>query len=103
MKFGLNQKVISSIQKLLARFSEVDKVIIYGSRAKGNYKTGSDIDLTLCGNAQLNLQTMFQIIEELDELMLPYSFDISIFDQISDSELIDHINRVGKIFYKKPG
>jgi predicted nucleotidyltransferase len=103
MKFGLNHKVISSIHKVLARFSEVDKVIIYGSRAKGNYKTGSDIDLTLCGNAQLNLQTMFQIIEDLDELMLPYSFDISIFDQISDSEVIEHINRVGKIFYQKPG
>lgn len=71
---------------------------IYGSRAKGNYKNGSDIDLTLKGN-HLNLSLLNQIANELDDLMLPYTFDLSIYSHISNEALIEHIDRVGKLFY----
>jgi predicted nucleotidyltransferase len=51
MKSGLPETTIAKIRAVLARFPEVEKAILYGSRAKGNFKTGSDIDLTLCGEA----------------------------------------------------
>jgi restriction endonuclease S subunit len=75
-------------------------VILYGSRAKGNYKDGSDIDITLLGK-QLTLKTVYALEEALDELYLPYTFDISIFTQIDNDDLIKHILRVGKTFYFK--
>ena len=100
MKFGLKNEIIERVNSIFKRYSEVKKAIIYGSRAKGNYKTGSDIDLTLKG-AELTLSKIFAIEMEIDDLLLPYTFDISIFDQISNSDLIDHIDRIGLVFYEK--
>ena len=78
----------------------MEEVVLYGSRAKGNFKKGSDIDLTIKGE-NLNLKIINKISLSLDNLYLPYTFDLSIFNHISSSELIDHIQRVGKVFYKK--
>jgi predicted nucleotidyltransferase len=100
MKFGLKDEIIDNILDVFSSFPIIDKVIIYGSRAKGNYKNGSDIDLTLFGKS-LNLSVVNKIELQLDELYLPYTFDISIFKQISNQDLIEHINRIGKIFYCK--
>lgn len=98
MKYGLKQQTIEQINSVFTRYPEVEQVILYGSRAKGTYKNGSDIDLTLKGHS-LNLRLINQISNDLDELLLPYSFDISIFSQISNADLVDHINRVGVVFY----
>lgn len=100
MEFGLSVENIDRIRKVFVRYPEVEKVIIYGSRAKGNYKHNSDIDFTLVGKL-LNLDLQFQIDTALDDLLLPYSMDISIYHQISNSDLISHIKRVGKVFYEK--
>ena len=100
MDIGLNNIDIEKIQKVFASHSEVEKVILYGSRAKATYKAASDIDLTLIGK-ELNLTIQQKIEMELDDLMLPYKFDVSIYLQISNQELIEHINRVGKIFFVK--
>jgi len=99
MKYGLKEQTIEQINSVFARYPEVEQVILYGSRAKGTYKNGSDIDLTLKGHS-LNLRLINQISNDLDELLLPYSFDISIFSQISNADLVDHINRVGVVFYE---
>ena len=74
-------------------------MLLYGSRAIGNYREGSDIDLTIKGN--IEFEDLQRIINELDDLFLPYKFDISIFKNINNNDLIDHIKRVGMIFYKK--
>jgi uncharacterized protein len=99
-RFGLNEKAIQQICGVFANYSQIEKAILYGSRAKGNYKTGSDIDLTLCGGAELNLSVLYKIMDEVDELFLPYTIDLSIFMQINDPEVIEHIRRVGVIFYE---
>lgn len=98
--FGLKDKYIESIRLVFSRYSSIEQVIIYGSRAKGNYRNSSDIDLSLVGN-KLDLSILLKIENELDDLLLPYKFDLSIFHKIENSELIDHIKRVGIIFYKK--
>ena len=66
----------------------------------GNYKPASDIDLTLIGK-DIDFSLQLKIEFDLDDLMLPYKFDISIYDKITDPEFTDHINRIGKEFYKR--
>jgi len=99
-KFGLKKETIDGIHTILAKCAHIEKAILYGSRAMGNYKTGSDIDLTLIGN-QLTGKDVSLIQRELDDSDLPYLFDISILTEIENLDLVDHINRVGKIFYKR--
>ena len=101
MKYGLPQATFQKICGVLSRYPQVEKAILYGSRAKGNYKNGSDIDLTLRGGADLTLNVIYKILNDLDELLLPYTIDLSIFDDISDLDVIEHIQRVGITFYEK--
>jgi len=98
--YGLDENVIKDLKEIFAKFPAVEKVILYGSRAMGNYRNGSDIDITLLGK-NLSNQTIFGIQDEIEELYLPYSFDISIFNRIDNEDLMDHIQRVGKVFYEK--
>jgi type I restriction enzyme, S subunit len=98
--FGLTPDIIRSIKEAFSKFSQIEKVILYGSRAKGNYKDGSDIDITLLGD-NLNLKTVYALETVIDELYLPYTFDISIFTQIDNDDLLEHILSVGRVFYLK--
>ncbi|WIV12028.1 nucleotidyltransferase domain-containing protein [Proteiniborus sp. MB09-C3] len=100
MRYGLKDSILESIISIFARYSKIEKVLLYGSRAKGNFKNGSDIDLTLVGN-DIDIKDLNKIYLELDELYLPYSFDISIFDKIQNKDLINHINRVGIEIYER--
>ena len=101
MKFGLSLETITSIQTVFAKYPQVSQVLLYGSRAKGNYRNGSDIDFTLLGdNLTLN-DTLYPIMDDIDDLDLPYSVDYSIFEQLDDVEFIEHIQRVGVVFYQK--
>lgn len=96
--YGLKPNVIIDIQRIFQQHPNITKAILYGSRAKGNYKIASDIDLTLEGE-QLNYAELIKVELELDELLLPYTIDLSIYHQIDNPDLIEHIQRVGKIFY----
>ncbi len=99
MLYGLKNTIIEQINSIFSKYSKIEKVVLYGSRAKGNYKNGSDIDLVLYGN---NLSSFFvnKLINEIDDLLLPYTFDISIFENISNQDLIENINRIGIVFFK---
>ena len=101
LRFGLREPIIEKIYSVLTQFSQVEKAVIYGSRAKGDYKNGSDIDLTLYGDQNLTLNILYKINEKLDDLLLPYTFDLSIFAQLSDPDFIENIQRVGLVFYEK--
>jgi predicted nucleotidyltransferase len=100
MKYGLTEEAVAKICAVLARFPEIDKAILYGSRAKGNYKPGSDIDLTLCGKA-LTPDVRSAVASELDDLLLPYTIDLSIYDELNHAKLREHIERVGVVFYER--
>ena len=99
--FGLDTDTIRNIKDCLAKIPQIQKVLLYGSRAKGNYKTGSDIDLTLIGKNLNPDDSIYPLKEELDKLYLPYTFDISILSKLDKLEFINHILRVGKTFYQK--
>jgi predicted nucleotidyltransferase len=99
-QFGLKPDVITQINQIFAEYPEISKAILYGSRAKGNYKNGSDIDLTLISD-RLNHRQLLQIQNQIDDLLLPYSIDLSIFSAIDNLHLIEHIDRVGITFYER--
>ncbi|MBI4630559.1 MAG: nucleotidyltransferase domain-containing protein [Chloroflexi bacterium] len=101
MRFGLKEITIEKICGVLAKHPQVDRAVIYGSRAKGNYKNGSDIDLTLHGGEDLTMNILAKIMTEIDDLLLPYTIDLSIFHDLSDPDFIDHIQRIGITFYEK--
>jgi predicted nucleotidyltransferase len=100
MRFGLKEETIAKINSVFAKYPEVEEVIIYGSRAKDTFRTGSDIDITLKGK-QLNDTILSKVYWDIDDLNTPYLVDISIFDKLNSTALEEHINRVGKVFYSK--
>jgi type I restriction enzyme S subunit len=95
---GLNISEIEKIRSIFQKYSEVEKVILYGSRSKGNFKSFSDIDLTLVGK-KINLTIQQKIESDLDDLLLPYKCDLSIYHLIQNKDLIEHIKRVGQQFF----
>ena len=100
--FGLPERTVEKIRDVLARHPAVEAAILYGSRAKGNYRNGSDIDLTLLGSG-LGHRDLLKIMGELDDLLLPYTIDLSILHQIDHAGLREHIERVGREFYRRQG
>jgi len=99
-EFGLADSVISHINAVFARYPQVGVVRLYGSRAKGSYRSGSDIDLAIMGSGVSDLE-LLHIAGDIDELPLPYKVDLSLFRQIDNPELVEHIQRVGKVFYRQ--
>ena len=97
---GLSDNIINKITDVFKSYYQVEKVVLYGSRAKGTYKKGSDIDLTMLGS-ELSFQLLLDISDKIDELLLPYMIDLSIFDNLTNDKLKEHINRVGIVFYER--
>lgn len=97
---GLPLYAVEQISGVLAQYPQVAKAVLYGSRAKGNYKHGSDIDLTLLGTA-LTPGLLGDIAQALDDLLLPYCVDLSIFANLHHPDLEAHIERVGVVFYAR--
>lgn len=97
---GLSAATIAKIIAVFVQYPALEKAVLYGSRAKGNYRRGSDIDVSLFGDALSHAQ-LAQIETQLDDVLLPYSFDISLFNHIDNPDLVDHIRRVGIVFYEK--
>ncbi len=100
MNYGLDDASIKRIQEVFARFPQVEEVLLYGSRAMGNFRPGSDIDLTIKSTVS-DIDLLNNIAWQLDDLMLPYLFDLSFIGHISNPDLLDHIRRVGCLFYSK--
>ena len=98
-EFGLPPTTLSTIRAILADVPAVKKAVIYGSRAKGTHRPGSDIDLTLFGD-DLDLDSLGQIAGRLEESPIPYQVDLSVFRLIEHPGLREHIERVGQVFYE---
>lgn len=95
---GLNERTVTQIKGVLARFPEVRKAVLFGSRAKGVQKPGSDIDLALTGDG-LDWRLLGRIEDALDDLFLPYGFSLLIHCEGTDPDVAEHIRRVGFVFY----
>lgn len=99
MKFGLSDTVIKELQDVFRRHANIKKVLIFGSRSKGNYRVGSDIDLAVIGN-DIDYNLILSILCEIDDLDLLYSVDLLDYQKKKGSPIGDHIDRVGQVFYE---
>ena len=100
MQFGLQAEDIAKINRVFSDFDAIESVYIYGSRAKGNFKNSSDIDLTLVEQT-LSFSDFLALENQLDDLLLPYKIDLSQKRKITNLDLLAHIDRVGQLFYVK--
>jgi predicted nucleotidyltransferase len=98
MDYGLSHSTINNIATIMQQYPVIESAILYGSRAKGTFKSTSDIDIVLKGE-DVNLNTLSSVSIMLDDLLLPNKFDLSIYHHIKNKELSDHISRVGKTLY----
>jgi len=97
MRFGLKDDDLDFIKKTILKFNTIKKTVIFGSRAKGNYKTGSDIDIAIYGE-DVDFSTVSRLHAILEEESpMPYYFDIVDYTHLDKKELKEHIDRVGII------
>jgi uncharacterized protein len=99
-EYGLRVDTVDKINRVFAEDKRIREVILYGSRAKGNYRDGSDIDLAIVGDS-ISLSDLFKIENDLDDLLLPYKIDLCLLKSVTEKDLLSHIGRVGKIFYRR--
>lgn len=99
MKFGLSDTVIRELQDVFRRHANIEKVLIFGSRSKGNYRAGSDIDLAVVGQG-IDYSQLLAIQCEIDDLELLYSIDLLDYQKEKGTPIGDHIDRGAQIFYE---
>lgn len=98
-KKGLDSQVILLINGVLSKYSNITKAVLFGSRAKGLEREGSDIDIAIFGiEDELKVEEIAMVI---DELPIPYKFDLKAYDEITNSDLREHIDRVGIVLYER--
>jgi uncharacterized protein len=99
-RHGLSEKTVAQIAGVLAHFPEVEKAVLFGSRAKATHQRGSDIDLALVGPA-LDWRIVGAIYDALDDLLVPHRFSLLIHDTNTDPEMAAHIARVGMTLFDR--
>lgn len=100
MKYGLEDSELQLMSDIFAQTPAIEQVVLYGSRAKGTHKPFSDVDITLKGN-ELTDEDLTDVMYRLSESSLPYFYDVSLFRNISNPDLRDHITRRGKNIYER--
>jgi len=99
MRFGLSETVIKELQDVFRHHANIKKVLIFGSRSKGNFRAGSDIDLAIVGN-DIDYNLLLDVQCEIEDLELLYSVDLLDYKKKEGTPIGDHIDRVGQIFYE---
>jgi predicted nucleotidyltransferase len=100
MKYGLSERTLDTLYSIFSKYPGIRQAILYGSRAKGNYRNGSDIDLSLKTDDTFVRADLLRISGDFDDSDMPYFVDVSIYDGLSNPDLKAHIDRVGKILYE---
>lgn len=100
MALGLENREISNLQTIFKKYENVKEVVLYGSRAKGNFTSRSDIDLVIT-NSTIDRFVIANILMDIDESNIPYSVDLQDYNTIKNDDLKNHINRLGIQLYKK--
>ena len=99
MQFGLSDKTLDTLNSIFRNYPGIRQVVLYGSRAKGNYRNGSDIDLTIKTGEGFTFSDLLCIAGDFDDSDMPYLVDVSIYETITNTDLKAHIDRVGKVLY----
>lgn len=101
MEFGLSQSDINYIVEVISKFPEIKKAAVFGSRAKGNFKPGSDVDIAIYGD-NITFDTLSSLHFKLEEQgPLPYFFDIVDYTHLNHKELKEHIDSAAKVIFER--
>ncbi|MBO1362222.1 nucleotidyltransferase domain-containing protein [Prevotella sp. A2931] len=100
MRFGLDDKYFNELTAILRAIPEIEEAVIYGSRARGDYRNVSDIDLSLRGT-RLENKHVVRLKSLLYESRIPYFFDIHIFHQLRNPQFIANVERDGIVCYRR--
>jgi len=98
--FGLKQRYSDILISIFSQHENVNKVIIYGSRAKGTHHDRSDVDLVIA-ESDLDRHSLGKLLFEINESDFPYTVDLQLLESIKNSDLKDHIKRVGKVLFER--
>jgi len=101
MKYGLSDRTLDTLDSIFRKYPSIRQVVLYGSRAKGNYKTGSDIDLALVTDDTFSHTDLLRVSGDFDDSDMPYLVDVLVYDRLANQDLKDHIDRLGKVLYTK--
>jgi predicted nucleotidyltransferase len=99
-QYGIPESDLDALLTELKKNSKINEIILFGSRAKGTYSNGSDIDIALKGR-ELILNDILDATLDIDKLLLPYKLDLVIYTRINEPALIEHINRIGIVLFKR--
>ena len=99
-KFGLSPKISGLLRKVFSEFPEIREVKIYGSRAKGNFRPGSDIDFAVIA-PDFAYRDLLKLEDRIDELTLLYKTDLLDYNKLKNPDLKEHIDAVGETFYRR--
>lgn len=99
-KFGLTLEELELVYGIFRNFPEIKQVNIFGSRAKGNWKMGSDIDLVIMDES-VKPEVLRQIKAAFEDSLLPYFVELQLFSELTESTYKSHIERVGKTLYRR--
>jgi len=99
MKYGLPDRTLDTLNSIFRKYPGIRQVILYGSRAKGNYRNGSDIDLSLQTGNNFSFTDLLRIAGDFDDSDMPYFVDVSIYNELLNPDLKAHIDRAGKTLY----
>jgi len=99
MKYGLPERTLNTLNSILKRYPGINEAVLYGSRAKGNYRNGSDIDLSLKTNDGFTHRDLLHLMDDFDDSDMPYFVDVSVYTELSNPDLKAHIDRAGVVLY----
>lgn len=101
-EFGLSERSMEIIRGIYSKFPQIEEVVVYGSRAMGNFREGSDIDMAIVAGGGFTHGDLLDVIGLFDDSFLPYLVDVSIFSELRNEALVDHIRRRGRVIYRRP-
>ena len=99
MKYGLSDRTINTLDSIFRKYPGIRQAVLYGSRAKGEYRNGSNIDLSLKTDGSFTHKDLLDITGDFDDSDIPYFVDVLIYEKLSNPSLKAHIDRVGKVLY----
>lgn len=103
MDHGLSERTLETLDAVFKKYPGIKQAVLYGSRAKGNYRPGSDIDLALITDNTFTRTDLLDVSGDFDDSDMPYTVDVLVYGNLSNPDLKAHIDRVGKVLYSGRG
>lgn len=100
LTFGLSERIRADFERVFTQYQAIERVLIFGSRAKGNARAGSDIDLAVVSSGMTDAE-FARLWSEIDDLPLVFKVDLLHWDRLANPALQDKIQREGVSFYER--